>query len=139
MSLNDASHISFLEEIRFPDGVYCIRCRRARIRKITSKDKTGFQRRLYWCADCQYNFSVTVGTVFHNSHIPLSKWFRALQLMCSQEGGVPALRLARELEITYETAWSLARRIRAALEGLEAELCRRIAKSYPRKPEPDPA
>lgn len=119
--------VQFLEEIRWPNGVRCLRCQKDRVRRLQCKGKNGRPRHLYWCADCGYEFSITVGTIFQGSHLPLTKWFQAIRLMHSQTGGISAMRLSRELVVSYESAWSVAKRIRRAMAGEEAEFCRRIA------------
>lgn len=126
MSGDDPSIIHRLEKIRWPNGITCIRCNKDRVRQLSCKGKNGRPRHLYWCADCSYEFSITVGTIFQGSHLPLNKWFHAISLMHSQ-GGVSAMRLSRELVVSYESAWSVARRIRRAMEGEQAEFCKQIA------------
>jgi hypothetical protein len=75
----------FLERFRSPQGLYCIRCDGRRVRRLESVGKTGRPRHLYWCSACRYQYSVTTGTVFQGSHLPLRKWFTALYLICSAE------------------------------------------------------
>jgi hypothetical protein len=67
--------------------------------------------------------------MFQGSHLPLEKWFHAISLMHTQEG-VSAMRLSRELVVSYESAWSVARRIRRAMAGEQAEFCKQIAVSH---------
>lgn len=108
--------IAHLEAIRWPDGLHCLKCGGERVSRIKATGKTGKVRNLYLCLDCQYQFSVTVGTVFHDSHIPLTKWFYAIRLMCSAKKGISAKQLERELGVSYETAWSMGHRIRVAMK-----------------------
>lgn len=68
------------------------------------------------CRDCRKQFTITIGTVFAETHIPLNKWLYAIHLMCSSKKGVSALQLSRTLEITYKSAWFLAHRVRKAME-----------------------
>jgi len=70
---------------------------------------------LWKCQDCRMQFSVTVGTVFERSKIPLSKWLFAAYLMCTSKKGISAHQLHRTLGVTYKTAWFLAHRIRLAM------------------------
>jgi hypothetical protein len=65
--------------------------------------------------------------MFHGSHLPLNKWFQAIGLMCSKQEGMTAVQLSRELMVGYESAWSIARRIRRAMAGEQAEFCKKIA------------
>jgi transposase-like protein len=78
--------------------------------------RNGMIRHLFECPDCRYQFSPTTGTIFHNSHLPLTKWFLAIQRICSADRRVAAKQLERELAVSYETAWKVARRIRVAIE-----------------------
>jgi transposase-like protein len=83
-------------------------------------------RYLYQCVDCKYNFSVTTGTVFHDSHLPLTKWFLAIYLICSSKKGVAAKQLQRQLSTSYKTAWYMAHRIRLAMQEDE-DFCLKFA------------
>ena len=78
--------IRHLEQVRWPDGLVCIRedCGSRRIMTFETKGKTGKARHLYECVDCRYQYSITTGTIFHNSHLPLNKWFLAIHLIASQ-------------------------------------------------------
>jgi transposase-like protein len=97
-----------LEELRWPDGAKCPRCQSDKISRIRKR----FQ---YDCDSCRYQFSVTAGTIFHDSHLPLPKWFAAVYLMCESKKGMSALQLKRTLHTGYQTAWYLCHRIRAAM------------------------
>lgn len=108
--------IAHLEAIRWPKGVRCLECKGERISRYTTKGKTGKVRHLYVCLDCKHQFSVTVGTIMHDSHVPLTKWFIAIRLMCSAKKSISAKQLERELAVSYETAWSMAHRIRVAMK-----------------------
>jgi transposase-like protein len=69
------------------------------------------------CRDCKKQFTVTVGTIFEDSHIPLAKWIRAIHMMASSKKGISALQLMRNLGIgSYRTAWFMAHRIRLAMK-----------------------
>jgi transposase-like protein len=132
MSGDDFNIINRLEKIRWPNGIKCIRCEKQRVRQLRCKGKNGRPRHLYWCADCGYEFSITVGTIFQGSHLPLTKWFHAISLMQSPGDGISAMRLARELVVSYESAWSVARRIRRAMAGDHADFCKQIALAHKR-------
>jgi transposase-like protein len=99
---------AYLEELRWPDGVCCPRCDSSETARLVA-------RRRFWCRDCHYQFSVTAGTLFHNSHAPLWKWFLAAQLLIDSDGGLPANQLVRQLGGSYKTAWFIEHRVRAAL------------------------
>jgi transposase-like protein len=108
--------IAHLAAIRWPNGPRCIRCGEERISEFDTTGKTGKPRHLYECMDCKYQYSVTTGTIFHDSHVPLGKWFYAIRLMCSAKKGISAKQLERELAVNYRTAWSMAHRIRVAMK-----------------------
>lgn len=115
--------IRHFEKIRWPEGLRCVRCNGERVKRLESKGKTGKPRHLYWCADCRYQYSVTVGTIFHDAHIPLTKWFLAIYLICSGKKGVSSLQLKRELELgNYESALYMTHRIRLAMRD-DPEFC----------------
>ncbi len=77
---------------------------------------TPIKRRGQWdCQGCGYHFSVKSGTVMHDSHLPLRKWFAATYLMCESKKGMSALQLKRTLNVSYKTAWYLCHRIREAM------------------------
>jgi transposase-like protein len=97
-----------LEDLRWPDGVTCPRCQSKSISHIRKYD-------VYDCNSCRYQFSVKSGTIFHDSHLPLRKWFVAVFLMVESRKGVSANQLKRVLKVSYKTAWYLSHRIREAM------------------------
>src|SRR3954452_18211000 len=99
----------FLEELRWPDGVKCPRCDSDKISRIA-------KRRQFDCDGCRYQFSVRVGTLFHDSKLPLWKWFLAVYMMGESRKGVSANQLKRMLGVSYKTAWYLCHRIRSAMD-----------------------
>lgn len=118
--------IEHFERIRWPQGPICIKCGGTRVMKFKAKGKTGKVRHLYECKDCHYQYSVTAGTVFHDSHLPLTKWFLAIYLICSAKKGVSAKHLQRHLSTGYEAAWYMAHRIRLAMSEDE-DFCAKFA------------
>jgi transposase-like protein len=102
----------YLEELRWPDGVRCPRCDSDKISRIV-------KRRQFDCDGCRYQFSVRVGTIFHDSKLPLWKWFLAVYMICESKKGVSANQLKRMLGVSYKTAWYLCHRIRSAVGGGE--------------------
>jgi len=98
----------FLTRLRWPEGVRCPRCNMDAVELETEKT-------LYYCRQCDYQFSVTVGTIFNDSHLPLTKWFIATLLLCEAKKGMSACQIQRTLGISYKTAWYLCHRIRAAM------------------------
>ncbi len=108
-----------LTELRWPKGVTCPRCQSKSISTIA-------ERAQYDCNACRYQFSVTSGTIFHDTHLPLSKWFLAIYLMTESKKGMSALQIKRTLNVSYETAWYLCHRIRAAMREINSELLRGV-------------
>jgi transposase-like protein len=108
--------IKHLEGIRWKDGLRCIRCDSDRVMNFEGTGKTGKTRNLYECVDCRYQYSVTTGTIFHDTHLPLTKWFLAIYLICSAKKGISAKELQRQLSTSYKTAWYMAHRIRLAMQ-----------------------
>lgn len=98
----------YLEELRWPEGPRCLRC---------ASERTGWLevRRKHYCRVCGYQFRVTVGTVFHDSHVSLPRWLVAVQLMIDSERGHPATKLWAAIGGSYKTAWFVNHRIRAAM------------------------
>lgn len=118
-----------LESLRWPNGPVCPHCqndgRAKSIYTITPKAESNRPARkgLYKCGACRKQFTVTVGTIFEDSHIPISKWLMAIFIICSSKKGVSAHQLHRMLDITYKSAWFMAHRIRYAMgEGPLAKL-----------------
>ncbi len=104
---------STLERIRWPSGPTCPHCGGFdRQSKLTGK---GHRPGLQFCGHCRKQYTVTVGTVFERSKVPLFKWLAATYLMCSSKKGVSALQLQRTLNVTYVTAWFMAHRLREAM------------------------
>jgi transposase-like protein len=112
--------LDYLIKQRWPKGVRCLACDHNKIYKIATKGKSGKPCRLFECADCGLHFSATTGTLFHDSHLPLTKWFMAMALMAEAKKGISANQISRHLGIQYKTAWYLCHRIRKAMEELNA-------------------
>lgn len=117
---NEESAWDYLIRTRWPNGVRCIGCDHDKCYVIATKGKTGKPCRLFECADCGLHFSATTGTLFHDSHLPLSKWFMAMALMCEAKKGMSAMQIQRHIGCAYKTAWYLCHRIRKAMEELNA-------------------
>ena len=109
-----------LEAARWPNGPYCPHCGNSdseKIAKIAGK-KQSHRPGLYYCNECKGQFTVTVGTVFERSKVPLTKWWLATHLLSSSKKGVSAHQLHRMLGVTYKTAWFMAHRIREAMKDM---------------------
>jgi transposase-like protein len=111
-----------VEELRWPDGVRCIRCESPKISRIA-------KRRQFDCDACGYQFSVRAGTIFHDSKLPLSKWFLAIYIMIESKKGISANQMKRMLKVSYKTAWYLCHRIRAAMKDEGGEMLRGIVEA----------
>jgi transposase-like protein len=98
-----------LEHLRWPEGVECPRCGGKTISRIHKRNQ-------FDCDSCRYQFSVKAGTVFHDSHLPLWKWFLATYLVVESKKGISGKQLQRTLGVSYKTAWYLGHRIRSAME-----------------------
>jgi transposase-like protein len=105
-----------LEAIRWPDGPFCPHCGNSNQEKIAKGEGKAHRPGLYYCAECNGQFTVTVGTVMERSKIPLSKWLLAMHLMGASKKGMSALQMQRMLGVTYKTAWFLCHRIREAMK-----------------------
>jgi transposase-like protein len=98
-----------LMHLRWPKGLKCLRCGHDKVTPVN-------ERRVFDCNSCHYQFSVTVGTMFHDSHLPLTKWFFVTYLMTESKKGISASQVYRMLgKKSYKTAWYLCHRIRAAM------------------------
>ena len=105
-----------IEETRWPNGPVCVHCGGVdRIYPIKADPTKKIREGLYKCGDCDSQFTVTVGTVFEGSRIPLNKWLMAIHLMCASKKGISSKQLQRMLGVTYKTAWFMSHRIREAM------------------------
>ena len=109
----------YFENIRWANGPICPHCGNVdqkRIYKIAANPAKKIRNGLYKCAECGEQFSVTVGTVMEDTHIPLGKWLIAFYMICASKTQISALQLQRQLALgSYRTAWHLCHRIRYAL------------------------
>ena len=104
-----------MEELRWPKGPECPTCGATDIARV------GGRQTVLRCKSCERQFTVTVGTIFHDSHLPLTKWFLAILLMCEAKKGMSALQMQRTLGMGYKTAWYLCHRIREAMVKANSE------------------
>ena len=109
-----AAAIARLEAIVWPNGAFCPRC--GGFDRITTVKggRAGLRR----CGPCKREFTVTVGTIFERSHVPLNKWFQAAHLIASSKKGMSAHQLHRTLQVQYKTAWFMEHRLREAMREL---------------------
>jgi len=97
-----------LAEFRWPQGFFCPKCGHDDYYYITS-------RKVYQCSKCRHHTSVTAGTLFHSTNLPLVKWFWAIYLVASDKGGMSALRLTKHIGVSWPTAHKMLRKIRTAM------------------------
>jgi transposase-like protein len=135
MNLNDiAKNFSdedkareFLEAQRWPKGAICPHCGvQGESYRLKAKPESKHPVRpgVWKCGGCRKQFTVKVGTIFEDSHIPLATWLRAIHLLCASKKGMSARQLHRMLGVTYKSAWFMAHRIRYAMtqEPLSSKL-----------------
>lgn len=108
-----------LEAIRWPNGPVCPHCGNSdpdALAKVEGKKQT-HRAGLFYCNECKGQFTVTVGTVFERSKVPLTKWWMAAHMLNSGKQGVSAHEIHRTLGVTYKTAWFMMHRLREAMKG----------------------
>ncbi len=110
--------LDYLEQMRWPHGIGCVHCGSMSVSTITRKAGKNKRVRIYQCLEkeCEKQFSATSGTIFNDTHLPLTKWFMALALICEAKKGISAKQIERHLGVNYRTAWHLCHRIRAAMQ-----------------------
>ncbi|MFH1345145.1 MAG: IS1595 family transposase [Pseudomonadota bacterium] len=110
-----------LEALRWPDGPICPHCGNSdqeRVAKVEGA-KQSHRPGLYYCNECKGQFTVTVGTVFERSKVPLTKWWIAAHMLNSGKKGVSAHQVHRTIGVTYKTAWFMMHRLREAMSDLK--------------------
>lgn len=106
------SCINYLESVRWANGVTCPYCGSSNNYNLNSESRTR-----HHCNACQKSFSVTVGTIFHDTKLPIQKWFLAITLIINAKKGVSARQLARDLKVNKDTAWRIGMKIREAMKA----------------------
>jgi len=86
----------YIERLRWPHGAECPRCESPKVYRLEN-------RPLLLCASCEHQFSATAGTIFHDTHLPLTKWFLATMLLCESKKGMSACQIQRSLGVSYKT------------------------------------
>jgi transposase-like protein len=118
---DDEAARAYLEAIRWPNGPICPHCggveRNSRITSQTpGKGGKGARPGLWFCGDCRAQFTVTVGTVFEDSKVPLHKVGLREPSYCSSKKGISSKQLERVLKVSYKTAWFMSHRLRAGMK-----------------------
>jgi transposase-like protein len=103
------SCVNYLEQKRWNGKPICFYCNSENTNHLVKENR-------HHCNGCRKSFSVTVGTIFHDSRLPLQKWFLAIALMLNAKKGISSRQLARDLELPVKTAWSMNHRIRKAMK-----------------------
>jgi transposase-like protein len=129
---SEVSCAEYLARLRWPEGFRCPGC--------NSSEAWQTARGLWVCRDCQRHTSVTAGTIFGDSNLPLTLWFRAIWHVVTQKDGASALGIQRVLGLgSYRTAWSLLHKLRRAMVRPGRERLRGVVEvdeSYLGAPEP---
>jgi len=108
----------YLEKVRWPNGPVCPHCGNGK--KAYALKGKSTRPGVYTCAACRRQFTVTIGTVMEDTHLPLRTWIMAFSLMCSAKKGISALQLQRDLDIgSYKTAWRMLRQVRKAMSNIK--------------------
>jgi hypothetical protein len=126
--------IDYLEAFRWPEGVRCLKCQSDKVSRFTTNETTRERKNrkgevrevkvpsriLYQCnaEGCRFQFSATAGTIFADTHLPLTTWFKAIGLMMNAKKGISAKQMERDLGCHYRTAWHLNHRIREAMQSV---------------------
>jgi transposase-like protein len=103
----------WLEAKLWPQGLICPHC--GVVGDATALKGKAHRAGLYQCKACQDQFTVTVGTIYERSHIPLNKWLATTHLMMASKKGMSALQISRMIDVTYKTSWFMCHRIRESL------------------------
>lgn len=104
--------LEHLEKIRWRGEPTCPYCTGRRVCRHVSSDR---KNQRWQCQDCHRAFAVTVGTIFHGTHIPLQKWFLVLGLMLNAKKSASSMQIARDLGMRQATVWSIMHRARVAM------------------------
>lgn len=109
-----------LESLLWPDGPVCPHCQNHKEKGIyrlqpKAGSKSPARKGIHKCGACRKQFTVTVGTIFEASHLPISKWLMAIFILCSSKKSISANQLSRMIDVTYKAAWFLNHRLRFAM------------------------
>lgn len=111
---------TYLESIRWASGRTCPHC--GVVGESTKLEGHSHRPGLYKCRACREQFTVTVGTIFEDSHIPLNKWVIVFHLLCASKKGMSAHQIHRMIGVTYKSAWFMVHRIRHAMSSGNTQL-----------------
>jgi transposase-like protein len=112
---NEEAAYAYVESKLWPKGPVCPHCGSTkRIGKLNGKS---YRKGLYKCYVCRKQFTVKIGTIFEDSHVPLDVWLSAMYLICASKKGISSNQLHRTLGVTLKTAWFMSHRIREAMRN----------------------
>ncbi len=117
---DEAKAREWLEARLWPQGAICPHC--GVVGEATQMQGDAHRAGLWNCNACRKQFSVTVGTLYERSHVPLNKWLGATYLMMASKKGMSALQISRMIGVTYKTAWFMCHRIRESLRGNDGDM-----------------
>lgn len=115
---DEAAAREYFEAKRWPDGAVCPHCGEiGNATKLVAREgsKRPVRKGVWKCNGCRKQFTVTVGTVFEDSHVPLTKWLLSIHLLCASKKGMSAHQLFRMIGGSYKTAWFIFHRLRFAM------------------------
>src|SRR5471032_1433726 len=110
---SEAAAIAWVEARVWPNGPVCPHC--GGVERIGKMGGKATRIGLWKCYQCRKQFTVKVGTVFEDSHVPMNLWLQAMYLLCSSKKGISSNQLSRTLGVTLKTAWFMSHRIREAM------------------------
>jgi transposase-like protein len=110
--------LEYLEKTRWKGRPVCPYCQDERVYRHASGDRA---EQRWQCQHCHRAFAVTVGTIFHGTHIPLKNWFLVLGLMLNAKKSASAYQIARDIGMRRPTVWSMMHRIRVAMASDPAQ------------------
>jgi transposase-like protein len=116
---NEAAAIAWVEARVWPEGPVCPHC--GGFERIGKMGGKATRIGLWKCYQCRKQFTVKVGTVFEDSHVPMNLWLQAMYLLCSSKKGISSNQLSRTLGVTLKTAWFMSHRIREAMRVVGVE------------------
>jgi transposase-like protein len=116
---SEASAIAWVEARVWPEGPVCPHC--GGVERIGKMGGKATRIGLWKCYQCRKQFTVKVGTVFEDSHVPMNLWLQAMYLLCSSKKGISSNQLSRTLGVTLKTAWFMGHRIREAMRVVGVE------------------
>lgn len=124
---NEDAAREHLEALHWPEGPFCPHCGSVKAtrlppqkgRKTKAHPEGSVRKGVIQCNDCRQQYTVTVGTVFESSKVPLNKWLYVNHILCSSKKGTSAHQIARNIGVSYKTAWFMMHRIREAMRDTD--------------------